>query len=59
MVSNGVGLVIGQGIAGVLGPVLGWRIPFAIVGANCVFFACERCPALHSRDPPLRPRLSS
>jgi len=32
MMSNGAGLVLGQGIAGALGPALGWRAPFALIG---------------------------
>ena len=38
--STGVGLALGQGIAGFAGPAVGWRWPFVIVSLPAVAVAC-------------------
>ncbi|RMZ55585.1 hypothetical protein APUTEX25_000168 [Auxenochlorella protothecoides] len=49
-VSLGAGLAVGQGIAGFVGPSLGWRAPFAIVAAPTVVLAVLMLCT--TRDPP-------
>ena len=50
MVASGVGLGVGQGAAGFLGPTVGWRLPFVGVGACAVALAALL--VLTVRDPP-------
>ncbi|PSC76649.1 MFS family transporter: sugar [Micractinium conductrix] len=38
--STGVGLAVGQGIAGFAGPAIGWRWPFFIVSVPAMIVAC-------------------
>lgn len=54
MLASGAGLVLGQGIAGLLGPAVGWRAPFVVVGALGVLSACEMrssCPGVRLGAP--------
>lgn len=36
-VGTGVGIALGQGVAGFLGPAFGWRLPFAVVSIPALF----------------------
>lgn len=49
-VAVGAGLAVGQGIAGFVGPRLGWRAPFAIVAAPTTVLALLML--LTTQDPP-------
>ena len=38
-ISTGVGLAAGQGVSGIVGPVLGWRWPFVLVAVPAIVLA--------------------
>jgi predicted MFS family arabinose efflux permease len=49
-VSTGLGLVLGQGIAGFIGPHTGWRWPFVVVAVPAVLVAAIM--VLTAEEPP-------
>lgn len=46
ILASGIGVAVGQGLAGTVGPALGWRVPFVMVGAPSILVAGERRDAL-------------
>lgn len=48
-IGTGIGIALGQGIAGFLGPIYGWRLPFLIVSVPAII--CALLVLLTVRDP--------
>lgn len=46
---TGIGIAVGQGIAGFLGPTFGWRLPFLVVSAPALI--CAAIVAVTVKDP--------
>ena len=49
-VGTGVGVSLGQGVAGFLGPTIGWRLPFVIISVPAL--VCALLVLLTVKDPP-------
>ena len=48
-IGTGIGIALGQGIAGFLGPIYGWRLPFLIVSVPAII--CALLVLFTVRDP--------
>jgi len=48
-IGTGIGIALGQGIAGFLGPIYGWRLPFLIVSVPAI--VCALLVLFTVRDP--------